>query len=262
MRRFSVQIDDNHTAKLYYRTIEDAKFAFPSATITEISDTSHLPAIKLMFEQATNSVDVPYGQDDIRTLMLFQTPFGQCEAMISRDSADGKFYDYCRYRLHKHHRVIEPVCWNASTPAEFVSKFLLVAPVAFEVLCSSPKISKPVELKGVKPIASIDCGGRACQVFIKGEDAYIKHGNYFSPTVTALSSPDGKGHMYVRIAWLKISNLIPVVSCLSAVQVSKLIWDKLRSYHRWDESEHNCEWERFGEQVANVIKRTLTNLEN
>lgn len=259
MRRFNVQIDDSHTAQLYYRTPEDARMAFPSATITEITDTDHLPAIKVMIERAINSVDASYGNDDIRTLMLFHTPFGKCEAMISRDSIDGKFYDYCRYRLYKHHRVAEPVCWSVSTPVEFVSKFLLTEPVAFEVLCSSPKVSKPTELKNVTHIASINYDGRACQVFIKGKDAYIKHGNYFSPSVTALSSPDGKGRIYMRVAWLKISNLIPITSCLNAIEVSKLIWDKVRSYHGWSENEQNCEWERFGTQVANAIKNYFEN---
>ena len=48
-----------------------------------------------------------------------------------------------------------------------------------------PKLDKPKELKGIKQALSVDYIPKKCkcQVFILDKDIWIKHGDYFSPSM-------------------------------------------------------------------------------
>lgn len=47
-----------------------------------------------------------------------------------------------------------------------------------------PKLSKPKELKGIKQAFPVSYNPScSCQVFIKGNDVWIKHRDYFSPSL-------------------------------------------------------------------------------
>ncbi len=65
---------------------------------------------------------------------------------------------------------------------------------------SQPKLVKPKELRGLRPKFSIKYNKNcSCQVFIKGLDVWVKHRDYFSPSIVR---PEDSGkplaHLYEK----------------------------------------------------------------
>lgn len=60
-------------------------------------------------------------------------------------------------------------------------------PVGFEIhsfrVYGMPKMKKPKELTGIKPVFSVDYIPKKCcnQVFVLGDDVWVKHSDYLSP---------------------------------------------------------------------------------
>ena len=82
---------------------------------------------------------------------------------------------------------------------------------------SKDKLSKPKELKGVKPLFSVKWGGvTACQVFVKGVDIWVNHHDwcsvsFYGTTVKsnhcygysdAFTAPTVKGDAWIKLAGL------------------------------------------------------------
>lgn len=63
-------------------------------------------------------------------------------------------------------------------------------PIVFRVYSmrfyGQPKLAKPKELRGIKQAFSVDYIPRKCrcQVFVKGDDIWVKHRDYFSSLMT------------------------------------------------------------------------------
>lgn len=76
--------------------------------------------------------------------------------------------------------------WIWSTPSEFINKYLnnKVEFIEYSVRTyGEPKLSKPKELKGINKSYSIEYIPKKCkcQVFLNGNDVWVKHTDYFSP---------------------------------------------------------------------------------
>lgn len=65
---------------------------------------------------------------------------------------------------------------------DYVDKELKFEVVSFRKY-GEPKLTKPKELKGIKQFDSVDYIPKKCkcQIFIKDNDVFIKHNDYFSP---------------------------------------------------------------------------------
>lgn len=78
--------------------------------------------------------------------------------------------------------------WIMSRPKEFLSIFsnnnqLQFIEYSFRKY-GQPKLSKPKELKGIKQVFSINYNAKCkCQIFIKDNNVWIKHRDYFSPLI-------------------------------------------------------------------------------
>ena len=78
--------------------------------------------------------------------------------------------------------------WTLSNPSEFISKYLnnKIEFIEYSVRTyGEPKLSKPKELKGINKSYSIEYIPKKCkcQAFIEGNNVWIKHADYFSPTL-------------------------------------------------------------------------------
>lgn len=283
MKRFRVLTEDGYVLRLYYPTLEVAQKYYPRANIMEDNDHSHIPYIKQMLDSATECRTAERNGSTIY-LLRFETSVGICMAELSQDNSDGVWYDLCKYQLWKIGVLVVPMLKTLCTPAEFCRDFL-VPKAEYAVLCMGRKseVKKPEVLKGVMKFASVSFEGMCqCQLFLNGQDLYIKHGDYFSPELhnsedfgTPLlyrldkyGIPHGKKEKFIyadcwgaiilrRVAWIRISNFASLVHHLNNVEVAATVWPMMRSYHHWRNNELNGGWMRFLETVAVTTRNYL-----
>lgn len=135
-----------------------------------------------------------------------------------------------------------------------------------DVLCAGGKLPKPEEIRGVRKFASVPFEGICqCQLFLKGDDLYIKHNDYFSETHST-GKIDPRTNMEERVlyichAWLRITNFVPLIKLLNDVEISATVWPMLRDFHQWPAGEYNMEWNRFLEGVARATRNYLSKKE-
>lgn len=260
MKRFKVQTGDGHTLLLYYPTREKAKESYQDAMVMEYTDQPHVKYIEQMLAAAEDCKTEEHNGSTIYFLR-FNTSAGTCLASLHRDLSDGVWYDLCEYQLWKSGTLVVPVTKTLSTPAEFCKQFLFPKS-EYAVLCMGGKLPKPEEISGVQKFASVSFEGICqCQLFLKGGDLYIKHNSYFSES-RPTGEIDPRTHLEKRVwcvrhAWLRITNFVPLVKILNSAEISATVWPMIRDFHHWRPDEHNMEWERFLETVANATHNYL-----
>ena len=143
------------------------------------------------------------------------------------------------------------------------------------------KLSKPKELKGCKQVLSIPFIKCKCQVFIVGDDVWIKHNDYFSPSlslgyefdtmplsskINALGISDKKGKFAYRDDWgdivLKQEAYIVLEKLMLDIRnkvfpphIVNSITRQQEIHHGFDELELAVgEWERFYENLIRELK--------
>lgn len=265
LKRFKVQAEDGHTLLLYYPTQVKAQESYPDAIITEYTDQPHVEYIERMLAAADDCKTEERNGSTVY-LLRFNTSAGVCFAMLSRDISDGVWYDFCEYQFWKSGALVVPVTKTLSNPAEFCKQFLFPKS-EYSVLCKGGKLSKPEEIRGIQKFASVSFEGLCqCQLFLKGDDLYIKHNDYFSK-----QRPTGKIDPITHIeewvvcichAWLRITNFVPLVRLLNSAEIATNVWSMIRDYHHWNENEYNMEWKRFLESVAKATSDYLNKEEN
>lgn len=282
MKRFNV-----NGAKLYYDDIETAKKNWSDIeNIYEIPNEEHLKYINEILEKSKVLAEIK-GERNKQIWLETYTPCGKCEIKLLKDMNDNTYYDYLLYRLHKNGALISPTLWTVSNPENFV-KELLTDDIEYTMLCRANKVSKPKELNGVKSIGSIphivNLRGSVkatAQIFILNNDVYIKFNDYFSPAYckeedigTSLSYrankyldkrisqkfvyDDNWGEIILRRrAWIKISNVIPLMYQLDYVQLAKVLQMQQWKYHKFTDDCGAEEWQRTFESVVKCIKNYL-----
>lgn len=208
-------------------------------------------------------------------------PVGICIVQLMQDSVDNVWFDFCQYQLWKTGVVVVPFGWNLTNPADFCKQFLFPQ-AEYVVLSSGKNHKKPQELCGIMKFASVSFGKCKCQLFLKGDDLYINHHDYFSwswrPPADDLGKPttyylkkyfgiarpekfcyaDCWGDIVLQNkAWLRITNFVPMVKILNAPQIAKKVWPMIREYHNWPSCEQNTDWEQFLDCVAVTTKNYL-----
>jgi hypothetical protein len=148
------------------------------------------------------------------------------------------------------------------------------------------KLPKPKELKGVKQAFSVDYIPKQCrcQCFIKDNDLWIKHRDYFSevqqPEPHELGMPlnyfaekyigknrpkkfvydDAWGSVVLRNeAYVRINNLIPEIqSGRFELDIINDIREQQEKYHDFEKYELvSTDMERFWEEIVKETKRYL-----
>ena len=283
MKRFNIATGDGRLLALYYPTMDEVQRHYPDAIITENNDLSHVEHINHMIVSADDCKTVERRGSKVYQLR-FNTSAGVCLAMLFQDADDGAWYDLCEYQLWKSGAVVVPALKDLSTPAEFCKEFLFPKSEYTVLSYGGKGIAKPAALKGIRKFASVSFEGMCqCQLFLNGQDLYIKHNDYFSPTYcrpedvgTPLSyrvkkygikeNPrekfiytDNWGSIVLRrVAWIRISSFVPLVHHLSSAEVAVTVWPMIREYHGWGVNEYNMEWERFLTDVAKTTQKYIS----
>lgn len=280
MKRFKVEVEDGHILRLYYPDLSVAREHYQNAKIADDNDQSHVAYIKQMLDSAVDCKIVERNGSAVYLLRII-TPVGICVAQLFQDKTDGAWYDFCKCRLWKTGALIFPIGWNILNPAGFCKRYLFSS-MEYAVISSGANNRKPKELCGIKKFVSVPFGKCKCQLFLRGDDLYINHNDYFSqswrPPADDIGKPtsyylkkyfgvtktekfvyaDCWGGIVLRSkAWLRITNFAKVVGILNAPQIAMTIWPMIRQYHGWSESEQNMDWERFLMEVANKTKEYL-----
>jgi len=188
----------------------------------------------------------------------------------------GKYLNGLQYKF------VNDICWTLTKPKEFYNKFCnnnLEFIIHSFRKYGQPKLAKPKELKGIKQAFSIEYMTKKCKcpVFIKDDDVWIKHRDYFSPamkvnfedTGTSLNYRANKylgkninskflyddtwGEIVERQeAWIVIKNLIKEIkSGKFQLDIVKDILRQQEKIHRFDEYElDSSDMARFWEKLV------------
>lgn len=157
------------------------------------------------------------------------------------------------------------------------------SPITFSIhsarVYGQPKLTKPKELKGVKQILSVDYIPRKCRcpVFIKDDDVWVKHNDYFSQVMRTATDDIGtpmvyRAKKYLRQerkkkfiyddnwasivlrneAWLRIENLHKQIKeGKFQLDIVRDIREQQEKAHGFDECELCCtDMERFWERLV------------
>lgn len=205
---------------------------------------------------------------------------------LAKDTSDNTYYDYADYQEYKTNRLIQPVLKTMSTPKEVYNLIIIKNPQY--IICShryygEPKLSKPKELKGINPIGKATYISKHCepQIFIKYNDVYIKHTDYFSyiwqppigeridmPLTYYLKKyfskakknnfiyPDCWGSIVLRNeAWILLKDILPMIQTENnTLTAQNIIQMQKNDKYSFIDTSNECEWIRFWENVCKCVK--------
>lgn len=149
-----------------------------------------------------------------------------------------------------------------------------------------PKLPKPTELKGIKQLLSVDyiINKCRCQVFIKDNDIWVKHRDYFSPSFIPPVEDIGKPLDYIlekyfnmgmkkkivysdnwsdvvlrSEAWIVVENLIAVIkNNIFELDILKEIVRQQEKIHGFKKYDLCCtDMERFWEKVIREVRTRI-----
>lgn len=181
--------------------------------------------------------------------------------------------------------------WKWSKPEEFCERYLNESnKLKFHLYSfrkyGQPKLSKPIELKGIKQSFSVDYIPRKCkcQIFVNGNDVWIKHGDYFSPSMNTLPEESGapldylankyagknKGKKFIygdawgsivlrQEAWIQLKSLVYWIERdMFDLDILSNLLREQEKLHGWQEYELSpSNMERFIESVILQTKKHL-----
>lgn len=180
MNRYEVTFSDGKQIKLYYSSVSEVYKNWDDIlSVREIKDNSHLIYIDKIKASSSDMVYDYRGREAYRIDKPMESIF------VKLLSADGEYLDAIQYQRHIKAGLVVPCLWDMMSPEGFCNQFLKASPkwkVVSERQYGQPKLSKPKELKGIKPIGSVDFipNKASCAIHVLGDDIYIKHRDYFS----------------------------------------------------------------------------------
>lgn len=189
MKRWILTIEKFHTKPLIYaETTEIAKQVFSSENVIDVQQYTDMSYLKTI-QKLKNKSDLL----EIRTtpknstMECYKCEFqdGILSFRLYKDNADDLYYDFVEYTFMSNDSLVYPITFTFSNPKDFYDLFFAPSPYC-EVfsyrLYGQPKLTKPVELKGMKQSFSVNYipNKCKCQCFVNGNDLWIKHRDFFS----------------------------------------------------------------------------------
>ena len=230
-------------------------------------------------------------QRDMREWYRAKCFCGEVLIRLSYDISDGEYYTCCQYQVWEYNRFINPITWVMTTIEDFYDKIFVIDKMKYVEYSfrayGQPKLVRPKELKGIKSIGSAEFIYKHCnpQVFIKDNDVWIKHTDYFScrwqpPEGERIDMPlsyyakkyfnidknekfcypDCWGDIILRNeAWLKIENLVPMCEYreMSYLQIARQVLKEQQFIIKGMSSGVEAEWERFWEKVVRLVRDSI-----
>ena len=202
---------------------------------------------------------------------------------------EGKYLGGCQYK-----NGLDDLCWTLGNVKDFYNDYLDNKDLSFQIISfrkyGQPKLNKPKELSKIKQIGSVDYIPKhcSCQVFVKDNDVYIKHRDYFSEQFVPSDSndlgkplnytlakyfPDSKqkrekfvysdnwsGVILRNEAWIKLNNLVHIIKRQDYFEpdVRYKIIDLQEQYHHMRCGELLVsDMERMWERLLKLIKEEV-----
>ena len=212
---------------------------------------------------------------------------GKVLIQFTLDTRDNTYVDCVHYQVWEWGYILVPIAWTFSNPRDFYNNIVNVGRMKYIEYnfrsYGQPKLDKPKELKGVKTIGSVDFIAKHCkpQIFIKDNDVWIKHTDYFSPewrppvgeridmpTSYYLKKYFGKtklekfiyadcwGSIILRNeAWIKLENLIPLCKYreMNYSQIASDVLNQQKFSVKGMSNEVCLEWERYWQNVVKYV---------
>ena len=212
---------------------------------------------------------------------------GKVLIQFTLDTRDNTYVDCVHYQVWEWGYILVPIAWTFSNPRDFCNNIVNVGRMKYIEYSfrsyGQPKLDKPKELKGVKTIGSVDFIAKHCkpQIFIKDNDIWIKHTDYFSPewrppvgeridmpTSYYLKKYFGKtksekfiysdcwGSIILRNeAWIKLENLIPLCKYreMNYSQIASDVLSQQKCSVKGMSDEVCLEWERYWQNVVKYV---------
>lgn len=266
---------------LYYKTLEEAKVRNPNCKVVESNDYDYLQYINKILE-------VPHRiKHDFkgREILIFNLKHSTLYVRLFKE--DDLYLDCLEYQEHRKGMFIAPITWTLCTPEELYNNILHIKNIEIEKYSmryyGQPKLTKPKELKGINRAFSVNfLKNCSCQCFIKDNDIWIKHSDYFSSSLKdsntfgtpleyrikyyGLSSKKRSGFVYNDCwgdivlrneAWLVIRNIIPLAKRYNENELYENViseFCKLEHLNKYDLDET---WEFSFENVVKNLKNYI-----
>ena len=199
MKRWILTIQDNkYQPKIYAQTADEAVNFFKGENIVDVqpyTDMSYLEIIKQVQERSELLATQNIPQNRIREWYRCQLQDGILRFRLYKDNNDGLYYDITEYQLMSNDSLIYPITFVYSNPTDLFDLFFsssLACEVESYRFYGQPKLDKPKELTGIKQSFSVQWGKNCtCQCFVKDNDLWIKHRDFFSASHKPLPEDDG-----------------------------------------------------------------------
>lgn len=188
MKRWILTIEEFNTKPLIYaETAEKARQVFSTENVTDVqpyTDMSYLDTIQEMKSKSELLVAHKIPQNRTKEWYKCQLQDGMLRFRLYKDNADDLYYDITEYQFMSNDSLLYPITFTYSNPKECYELFFS-PPLSCEVvsyrLYGQPKLMKPTELKGIKQSFTTDWNPKCkCQCFVKDNDLWIKHRDFFS----------------------------------------------------------------------------------
>ena len=194
-------------------------------------------------------------------------------------------YQICDYL--KNYLICSTVYYNQAEIDNLISKYQnwFKFSLVLDRIFGEPKLKKPKELNNIKQSGNISfCRNKCkCPYFIKGNDIYIKHRDYFSKSfelpIEDIGTPlnvilnkyfnknkankfvysDCWGNVVLRNeAWIKLENIMLFVNDYVPSQLAYMVCQQQKEYHKF-EDDLDMEWENFYEELFRKLRKALDN---
>ncbi len=284
MKRFYVTNSDNYTYKFYYKSLEECKRRNPNCKVEECFDFEYLNTIELM----NNKSDFIGLDNKGRKVYKFITNTFNLYYKILED--DGLLLDCAYYQLWEHSRFTNPISWTVCDINDLYDRFFNIDPLIFRLhsyrIYGQPKLAKPKELNKISSCFSVDFipNKCKCQCFIKDNDLWIKHRDWFSQDMkespedfgTPLEYrsnkylekgkknkfiyPDAWGSIVCRNeAWISFENIIPQADIYkNETLLGRELLKVFSKFHKVSDLYfEDSDWKFFFDRVARELLKYL-----
>jgi hypothetical protein len=178
----------NAQPKIYAETIEKAQSIFSSENILDIqpyTDMSYLKTIEELKKKSELIAKQHISNNRTREWYKCKLQDGSLRYRLYQDLNDNLYYDIAEYQFTSNGSLIYPITFTYSNPKDIYDLFFtskLDCEIVSFRLYGQPKLKKPIELKGIKQSFSVEFIPQKCkcQCFVKDNDLWIKHRDFFS----------------------------------------------------------------------------------